>query len=108
MGDFNLDNAINTADWVIFRTNQLADLSAESLAEAYRRGDLTSDRRNNHADFAMFKSLYDAANGAGSFVLMAAGVPEPATTVLVFASGLIVMSSMGRRMHKRNRNEVTK
>ena len=67
-GDFNVDGVINTADWTIFRTNQQTNLSSKSLAEAYRLGDLTGDKLNNHADFVLFKSAYDVANGAGAFV----------------------------------------
>jgi hypothetical protein len=66
------------------------------LAEAYRLGDLTGDRQNNHADFVMFKSLYDAANGAGAFALMAS-VPEPTTVVLVLTAGLFAFTRLVRR-----------
>jgi hypothetical protein len=97
-GDLNVDSAINSADWMIFRSNQHADLAGKSLAEAYRLGDLTGDRQNNHADFVMFKSLYDAANGAGAFALMAASVPEPTTVVLVLTAGLFAFTRRVRRM----------
>jgi hypothetical protein len=95
-GDLNVDGAINTADWVIFRSNQHADLSSKSLAEAYRLGDLTGDRQNNHADFVRFKSAYDAANGAGAFVAMLAAVPEPASVLLVLTAGLFVVPLLRR------------
>jgi hypothetical protein len=97
VGDFNFDDAITSADWAIFRSSQLANLGSDSLAEAYRRGDLTGDRQNNHADFVMFKTLYDAANGAGSFVLMAASVPEPSSILLLFAAGLLTLPVARRR-----------
>jgi hypothetical protein len=96
-GDLNIDGSINVADWVILRTNQLADLSTKSLAEAYRLGDLTADRANNHADFVIFKSIYDAANGAGAFVDMASAVPEPTTTLLVLAAGTFALPARRRR-----------
>ncbi|MBA4104642.1 MAG: hypothetical protein C0485_02710 [Pirellula sp.] len=90
-GDFNQDNAINAADWVIFRTNQQANLSALTLQQAFFLGDLNSDKKNNYADFNIFKQLYDVANGAGAFTAMVASVPEPtglamagvATTLLI-------------------------
>jgi len=88
-GDLNVDGVVNAADWVIFRTNQQTDLSSKSLAEAYRLGDLTGDKLNDHADFVLFKSAYDVANGAGAFVSMIASVPEPSTVMLVLAAGLI-------------------
>ncbi len=87
-GDLNVDGALNSADWTIFRANQHADLSGFSLAEAYRRGDLNGDRLNNHADFARFKTAFDAENGAGTFVAMLAAVPEPSAAILVVAAGL--------------------
>jgi hypothetical protein len=96
-GDLNADSAINTADWMIFRANQQADLGGQSFAEAYRLGDLTGDRQNNHADFVMFKSLYDAANGAGSFALMVASVPEPVSAALVLTAGLFAVPRLRRR-----------
>jgi hypothetical protein len=99
-GDFNVDSVINVADWTIFRANQQADLSSKSLAEAYRLGDLTGDRQNNHADFVAFKTLYDAANGAGSFAVMAASVPEPATAVCLLTAGLFALPSLRRADHR--------
>jgi hypothetical protein len=96
-GDVNVDGAINAGDWAIVRGNQFADLSGKSLAEAYRLGDFTGDLQNNHDDFVAFKTLYDAANGAGAFAAMAATVPEPATIVLVGVAGLAVVSLARRR-----------
>lgn len=99
-GDLNVDGAINVADWTIFRTNQQVDLSSKSLAEAYRLGDLTGDRRNNHADFVMFKSLFDAANGAGAFVAMQAAVPEPSTALFILTAGLLVFPATRRATNR--------
>jgi hypothetical protein len=90
-GDFNSDGKVDSLDWVILRTNQETDLSGLTLEQAYRRGDLTEDRANNHADFAIFKSLYEAANGAGSFSLILVGVPEPSTLVFSLWAGLFVL-----------------
>jgi hypothetical protein len=97
-GDFNLDGAINAADWAILRTNQLANLPSTSYAQAYRLGDLTADKVSDHADFVAFKSLYDAANGSGSFALMlSAEVPEPSSILLVLAAGTMVIPVPRRR-----------
>jgi hypothetical protein len=90
-GDLNADGAINSADWVIVRTNQHTDLSGLSLAEAYRFGDFNRDKANDHADFVSFKTLYDAANGSGSFAVMLTAVPEPSTLILVLAAGLFAL-----------------
>jgi hypothetical protein len=97
-GDFNLDGVINAADWAILRSNQLANLSSMSYAQAYRLGDLTGDKFDDQADFIAFKSLYDVANGSGAFAsLLASGVPEPTSTVLVLAAATIVLPSLRRR-----------
>jgi hypothetical protein len=97
-GDFNLDGVINSADWTILRTNQLSNLSGQSYAQAYRLGDLTGDKINDNADFVAFKSLYEAANGSGSFAsMLAASLPEPSSMLLVFAAGTIALPVSRRR-----------
>jgi hypothetical protein len=95
-GDLNTNGVIDSADWAIFRTNQQADLSALSLAEAYRVGDLTGDKLNNYSDFIAFKAAYDSANGSGSFDLMLSGVPEPSCIALVLTSGLLAIPLLRR------------
>lgn len=88
LGDFNSDGNITSADWGILRTNQLADLSGKTFQEAYFLGDVTADLANDHADFAAFKEIYDAANGVGAFAAMIASVPEPSSAALVALAGL--------------------
>jgi hypothetical protein len=100
-GDFNSDGNINSLDWMILRTNQETNLSGLTIEQAYFRGDLTEDLANDHEDFVAFKNLFDAANGAGSFVAMVASVPEPSTVALILGVGLILPPLMRRR---RNRN----
>jgi hypothetical protein len=90
-GDFNRDSAINSADWMIFRANQHGDFAGKSAAEAYLMGDISGDFQNNHTDFIIFKSLYDAANGAGSFLAMVASVPEPSSVILILTAGLFML-----------------
>ena len=82
VGDFNGDSLLDLADWTILRTNQLADLSGLTSDQAYERGDLNRDFRNDHADFAEFKAIFDGQNGAGAFAAMVAEVPEPSTAAL--------------------------
>ena len=96
-GDFDTDGDIDADDWGILRSNQHADLSALSLAEAYRQGDMTGDGENNHPDFAAFKEAFDGANGAGAFQAMLASVPEPTTVILMLTSGILVLPASGRR-----------
>ena len=99
-GDLNTSGTITGADWTIFRTNQHADLSGLSLAEAYRQGDLDGDLLNNHSDFALFKAAYEAANGSGSFAAMLAGVPEPRSILLVLAGGLFAVPVQRRSKYR--------
>ena len=95
-GDLNFDGNINGADWTIFRTNQQTNLLSFSKAEAYAKGDLDGDLRNDHADFILFKQAYDVANGSGAFVGMLASVPEPTSIVLVMAAGTLFLSASRR------------
>ena len=95
-GDLNFDGNITAADWTIFRTNQQTNLLSFSKAEAYAKGDLDGDLRNDHADFILFKQAYDVANGSGAFVGMLASVPEPTSIVLVMAAGTLFLSASRR------------
>jgi hypothetical protein len=76
---------VGVEDWTRFRTGQQVDLNGLTHAQAYAMGDLNGDFRNDHADFVIFKTAFDAANGSGSFVTMLTSVPEP-TTILLIAS----------------------
>lgn len=96
VGDLNGDCAVDTADWIQFRSNQLTDLTGLTAVQALAKGDLNADYRNNHADFVLFKQAYDAHNGAGAFVAMLAAVPEPATGWLAIV-GLTGWLGAGRR-----------
>lgn len=99
VGDLNLSGTITAADWGILRSNQFADLSGFSLAEAYRRGDLTADKLNNQDDFIAFKTAFEDANGAGSFAAMLAGVPEPSCALLVLGAGVFAVQVRRRTSH---------
>ena len=82
-GDLTGDCRINASDWMQFRSGQHVDLTGLSRSQAYTMGDLNGDFRNDHADFTLFKTAFETANGRGSF----AGVflvPEPANVVIVF------------------------
>jgi hypothetical protein len=88
-GDLNVDGVINAGDWAVLRSNLQSSLAGLSPAEAYRRGDLTGDLKNNNADFVEFKTLYESLNGVGSFQAMLAGVPEPSSALFCFAAGIL-------------------
>jgi hypothetical protein len=98
-GDLNGDLTINAADWTLFRTNQLKDLSSFSTADRYARGDLNGDGKNDGADFALFKTSYEDVHGAGSLTTLLAGVPEPTGVVLAGAAAVPLLM---RRRRKKN------
>ncbi|MGD9635307.1 MAG: PEP-CTERM sorting domain-containing protein, partial [Pirellulales bacterium] len=90
-GDFNGDGSINTSDYLILRDN---------LQEAHTyefEGELTGDYLVDLNDFRAFKTIYDSANGAGSFAVMAQSVPEPSTGVLVLLLASLVAGAQRRR-----------
>jgi hypothetical protein len=100
MGDLNFDAAINAADWNLFRTGQQVNMTAFTRGQSLALGDLNADFHNDHADFVLFKSAFESANGTGSFGAMLAGVPEPATLLLALFGSFTVASQTNRR--KRN------
>ena len=82
-GDLDTDGDIDSDDWAIFRTNLGGVFEDESRVQTYLRGDLNGDADIDPGDFITFQSLFDAANGAGAFAAMIAGVPEPSSVLLV-------------------------
>jgi hypothetical protein len=100
-GDFdNSGGPVTAADWAILRSNKEKDVSGLGYQAAYFLGDLTADLKINHDDFVVFKSLYEAAHGTGSFAQMLASVPEPSTLTLLSICGLAVGRGPRRRMSK--------
>jgi endonuclease/exonuclease/phosphatase family metal-dependent hydrolase len=89
VGDLNGSCTIDVADWQQFRTYQHANFAGLSPSQKFERGDLNADSQNNHADFVLFKSAYEAAHGAGSFAAMLSNVPEPATVLLIVWTSLV-------------------
>ena len=99
--DFNFDNLVTGADWLVFRTNNLVDLSTMTLVEAYTKGDLNGDRDNDFDDFLLFKADFNAANGGnGAFEAMVASVPEPAS-LFTLALGAALLAIGHRRRSTR-------
>lgn len=98
-GDLDFNGVINVADWSLFRNGQHVNMSGLTLAQAFALGDFTGDLHNNHADFVIFKSAFDAANGAGAFVAMLASVPEPSAVSLCILA--LSLPLVGKRLRGR-------
>ena len=88
-GDLNGDCMFAASDWMQFRSGQHADLTGLPGRAAYALGDLNGDYRNDHADFVMFKTAFEAANGSGTFTELLSTVPEPPALVFVAVSACV-------------------
>ncbi len=64
--------------------------------QALELGDLNGDFHNDHADFVLFKSAFEAANGDGSFAAMLAQVPEPSSNFLAIFGYFSLALRVGR------------
>jgi endonuclease/exonuclease/phosphatase family metal-dependent hydrolase len=88
-GDLNFDGMINSQDWTEqFRPNHGRQFLGMHADDTYAMGDLDGDLDNDIHDFLQFRSVYDVANGKGSFQAMSA-VPEPYSCSLL-ATGLLL------------------
>lgn len=95
LGDLDGNGSINGADWTLFKAGSNTDLSGFTEEVAYQHGDLNGDFQQNLADFALFQSSYDAANGSGAFAALLS-VPEPTATVLCAIASLCTASRRSR------------
>jgi hypothetical protein len=84
--DLNFDGIVDAHDWAKFIAGAETNMTGMSPISQYELGDLNGDGRNSLADFVLFKTLFEDANGNGSFADMLASVPEPS------AGGLIAVS----------------
>jgi hypothetical protein len=102
-GDLDFNGLVNVSDWSIFRSGQQVNMTGLTLGQAFALGDLNGDLRNDHADFVMFKSTFDAANGVGAFVRMLASVPESSTIALC---ALALSALIGERTRRRRQGQA--
>jgi hypothetical protein len=98
--DLNGDNLVNDDDALQYLAGFHADLSGLTLDQAFAMGDVNGDRKNDYADFRIFKDAFDGNNGLGAFEA-AFAVPEPTNLGMVFASGMIIvgMSRLNKSAH---------
>jgi hypothetical protein len=81
--DLNYNHAIDIGDWTAFKNGFSVSLVGQPRAVQHNLGDLDNDGLHTAVDFLRFKEFYEATNGAGSFALALAGVPEPSSVALV-------------------------
>jgi hypothetical protein len=86
-GDFNGDGFVNTADYILWRND------AGGLG--YYSTDVNGDHRVDHTDYAVWRANYGKAAGSGSGEL--AGVPEPATAMLLLLAIVVSVGAARRR-----------
>jgi hypothetical protein len=102
-GDLNGDCLFTVGDWSQFRSGQHADLTGLTGSEAYALGDLNGDFRNDHADFVLFKTAFEAANGSGTFANLLHAVPEPSALIGVSVACVWLLGGRRRLAASRSR-----
>jgi hypothetical protein len=98
--DLNFDNAINAADYEIFRSNHRKPIDAMTFPtdpQSYVFGDIDGDQDNDFADFRLFQADYIAANGEAAFAALLASVPEPSGAVLAALGMALAARRRGRK-----------
>jgi hypothetical protein len=98
VGDLDRDGDVDLTDYSLYLSGLNTDLSNLSPDQAYAKGDLNGDLKNNFADFVLFRTAYDAANGAGAFAELSQ-VPEASGMALVAMGcfGSFFVRRFGRR-----------
>ncbi len=99
-GDLNFDGDINSADWMLIRSGQHANMTGFTRSQALALGDLNGDFQNNFTDFVLFKTVFEASNGSGSFNAMFAHVPEPSAVLLSIVGGFAIAASARRQLRR--------
>jgi hypothetical protein len=83
-GDLSENGSLGVEDWQQLRAGQHTNLIGLTPLQAYAKGDLNGDFRNDHADFVLFKEAFDAALGSGAFLAMLNTAPEPSALMHLF------------------------
>lgn len=83
--DLNADGNLDLIDFGIYLAGLHTDLTGLTQQQAYQKGDLNADFRNDFLDYQLFRQAYDAWNGQGAFGAALANVPEPASFHMLLA-----------------------
>ena len=97
-GDLNADRQLDLDDFAIYIFYLYTNLTGLTTDEAYARGDLNGDFKNNALDFFLFRGAFNEKFGAGVFEAAWAGVPEPTAAGLMTIAGILLFA---RRRTKR-------
>jgi len=92
-GDYNGDNVVDAADYVVWRHTE-----GESVT-AYAAADGNGDGIIDDGDFDVWRSNF-GQTATGSGALVASSVPEPTSTVLILATVIAAVVHRGRRGHR--------
>ena len=96
--DFNLDGAIDGADFSIWRANMGVDTDA-----SFEHGDANGDGIVDAADYVIWRHTMGPATSLGSFASSGIGesvVPEPTTIGLALAGTLLLAMRAGGRFRQ--------
>jgi len=91
VADLSGNCTVGVEDWTLFRAGQQVNLTGLTPSQAHAMGDLNGDFHNDHADFVLFKTAFEASNGTGSFAAMLSAVPEPSGCLLSSLAGVTLI-----------------
>lgn len=98
--DLNYSGSVEIGDWLTFKAGFGVSLAGEPDAVRHNLGDLDNDGSHTALDFLDFQQRYDGVNGAGSFALALAGVPEPSSLALVGLAAVLGFVPFRRRFDR--------
>jgi hypothetical protein len=101
--DLNGDGLLDFADYQQFLSGLHTNLTGLSAEDAYKKGDLNGDLRNNFVDFQLFRQAYVSWNGEAAFAALLVA-PEPGGAALATAAMMALGAS---RRAKRSSESIT-
>jgi hypothetical protein len=96
IGDLDRDGDIDLVDYAMYLSGLHTDLTGLSQDQAFAKGDLNGDFKNDFADWVLFRSAYNMAHGAGSIEAAISSIPEPTGYAILGLGGLGAVVFTGR------------